>query len=180
MCHTLERQGLIESRPQARQRVEVKRYRITEACRRTFEEWCSAPCTGIPPQREEIYLKLAFGRAQHLPVLLESIAARREACVERLRENAEEASRTPIGADELERLVRGLIDEAVSIQLHAELEWLGQMKSGIESYLGMMPEEAGGAADVPGAEQARHARDRGDAACGLRRTTDPRSPRTIL
>ena len=78
-----------------------------------------------------LWLKLALARPQDAALLLESFAAQERGCVERLQAYSEEVH-APAGASEWERLARELIDEATTIQLHGELEWLSKMRARIE------------------------------------------------
>jgi DNA-binding PadR family transcriptional regulator len=114
---------------------EPKVYRITPEGDQALTEWHARPCAAAQSQRETLYLKLALARPQDAPHLLESIALQEQACVDLLRRYTEDTPRLPEGASEWEILARATIDEATTIQLHGELDWLSKMRKRIEGFL---------------------------------------------
>jgi DNA-binding PadR family transcriptional regulator len=136
MLGILEGDGLVECVSRPRMRRNVKHYRITQRGEQALAEWLSTPCTAARPLREALYLKLALARPQDVEHLLESIAAREQACVDRLRAYAEEARGAPPDASEWEIVTREAIDEAVTIQLDGELAWLSKMRKRLEALPG--------------------------------------------
>jgi DNA-binding PadR family transcriptional regulator len=128
MLGTLRKKGWAERDGQ-------KVHRITQAGDRALREWHASPSAAAQSQRETIYLKLALARPQDAPHLLESIGRQEQACVDLLRRYTEDAPRLPDGASEWEILARATIDEATTIGLHGELDWLSKMRKRIESFL---------------------------------------------
>jgi DNA-binding PadR family transcriptional regulator len=114
---------------------EPKVYRITQAGDQALTEWHARPCAAAQSQREALYLKLALARPQDAPHLLESIALQEQACVDLLRRYTEDVSRSPEDASEWEILARATIDEATTIRLHGELDWLSKTRKRIECFL---------------------------------------------
>lgn len=159
MLRTLEKAGLVEAMPGPPGAREVKRYCIKDAGEEVYTGWLAAPCTEAQPHRQAFYLKLALSRPKDAPRLLESIALREQACIDQLRDYAEEASSAPREAgdwDAWEILAREMIDEATTTHLHAELEWLGKMRSRIEARLESLQAASAPAREL-GAGQARAA-----------------------
>jgi DNA-binding PadR family transcriptional regulator len=132
MLGILEGDGLVECLPGPQAGRNVKHYRITQSGERALADWLATPCTATRPLRETLYLKLALARPQDAEHLLQSIAAREQACVDRLRAYAEETCGTPADASEWELLAREGIDEAATIQLDGELVWLSKMRKRLE------------------------------------------------
>jgi DNA-binding PadR family transcriptional regulator len=135
MLSTLREAGWAERVPGRGGGREPKVYRITQAGDEALTEWHARPCAAAQSQRETLYLKLALARPQDAPHLLESIALQEQACVDLLRRCTEDASRLPEEASEWEILARATIDEATTIRLHGELDWLSKTRKRIECFL---------------------------------------------
>lgn len=75
-----------------------------------------------------------------MPLLLESIAMRKQVCLQRLRDCAESTAAQPGDEPEWAQLTRELISEATTTNLQAELQWLEQMHKRIQSRLAVAAE----------------------------------------
>lgn len=133
---TLTKAGWAECRPAHQGARKLKIHRITNAGEQALAEWQARPCpTQLP--RETLYLKLALARPQDAPHLLQAIALQEQTCVDLLRRYTEDesASLRREDADEWETLALETIDEATSIRLHGELDWLSKTRRRIERFL---------------------------------------------
>ncbi len=135
MLDTLREAGWAECVPARRGGRELKIHQITQAGDRALTEWHARPCPAAHSQRETLYLKLALARPQDAPHLLECLALQEQACVDLLRRYTENASGMPEEAGEWEVLARAAIDEAATIRLHGELDWLSKVRKRIERFL---------------------------------------------
>jgi DNA-binding PadR family transcriptional regulator len=135
MLGTLRKAGWVERVPSRRGGRESKVHRITQEGDEALSAWHAKPCAAAQSQRETIYLKFALARPQDAPHLLKSIALHEQACVDLLRRYTEDALRLPDGASDWEKLARATIDEATTISLHGELDWLSKMRKRIEGFL---------------------------------------------
>jgi DNA-binding PadR family transcriptional regulator len=127
---------------------ELKVHRITDAGEQALTEWHAGPCAAQAP-RDTLYLKLALARPQDAPHLLRAIALQEQTCVDLLRRYTENenASLAPKETDEWETLTHETIDEAASIRLHGELDWLSKTRKRIERFLERLQNLAGMAGD---------------------------------
>jgi DNA-binding PadR family transcriptional regulator len=129
MLKVLEKQRLVERLTDASSARGSRRYRATPAGEREFADWRSQPSRHATPHRETLWLKLVFADGANSGCLLESFAIREASILERLRAYAEDVRSAAAGANEWELLAREMIDEATTIQLHGELDWLSKMRA---------------------------------------------------
>jgi DNA-binding PadR family transcriptional regulator len=148
ILRTLRKAGWAECLPSHQGRRELKVHRITPGGDQALTEWHTRPCT-TQPLRETLYLKLALARPQDAPHLLRAIALQEQTCVDLLRRYTENenASLVPEEAGEWETLARVTIDEATSIRLHGELDWLSKTRKRIERFLERLQNVTGIAGD---------------------------------
>jgi DNA-binding PadR family transcriptional regulator len=135
LLQTLRRMGWAECPPTHQEGRETKIHRITQAGDRALTEWHATQCTGMQPQREALYLKLALARQQDAPHLLENIAHQEQTCIDLLRRYTKDIQPVPEAADEWETLARETINEAMTVRLHGDLDWLSKARKRIERLL---------------------------------------------
>jgi DNA-binding PadR family transcriptional regulator len=136
MLRTLERSGWVESLGPPETAGGPKRYRITPAGEHAFVKWLSGRPSSTRSHREPLHLKLAMTGPEDAHRLLKDIEIAKQACVDRLNAyTTEEACSLPANASEWETLAREAIDEDVTTQLDAKLEWLEKLRKRIEHRL---------------------------------------------
>jgi DNA-binding PadR family transcriptional regulator len=136
MLRTLERNGWIESLGPPETPRGSQRYRITPTGEHAFVEWFSGRPSSTRSHREPLHLKLAMAGPQDAHRVLKDIEIEKQSCVDRLNAyNAENACPLPASAGEWEKLAREAIDEDVTTQLHAKLEWLENLRKRVEHRL---------------------------------------------
>jgi DNA-binding PadR family transcriptional regulator len=136
MLSTLERKGWVESLGPPETPRGSQRYRITPAGEHAFAKWLSGRPSSTRSHREPLHLKLAMTGPQDAHRLLKDIEIEKQACVDRLSAyNAENACPLPATASTWETLAREAIDEDVTTQLHAKLEWLENLRKRVEYRL---------------------------------------------
>lgn len=136
ILRTLRKAGWAECRPAHQGARKLKVHQITDAGDQALAEWQARPCA-TQLLRETLYLKLALARPQDTPHLLRAIGLQEQTCVDLLRRytESENASLLRKDADEWETLALETIDEATSIRLHGELDWLSKTRKRIEGFL---------------------------------------------
>lgn len=123
-------------------------YRITDMGEHVFAKWLAKHSSRSRPHREALYLKLALAGAQNAHQLLQDIDIEKQACIDQLNAYTSETARPPVNASEWETLAREMIDEDVTIRLHAKLEWLEKVHKRIEHRLSQHPQDTPEEADV--------------------------------
>jgi DNA-binding PadR family transcriptional regulator len=136
MLRTLKSKGWVEPLDPPETPQDSQSYRITRQGERAFVEWLAKPLCRSRPHRETLHLKLALAGPQDAHHLLKDIEIEKQACVDRLNAyTAENACPPPANASEWETLAREAIDEDVTTQLHAKLEWLENLRKRVEHRL---------------------------------------------
>lgn len=136
MLRTLERKSWVESLGSPETPRGSQRYRITPAGEHAFVKWLSGRPLSTRSHREPLHLKLAMTGPKDAHRLLKDIEIEKQACLDRLNAyTAEEACPLPANASDWETLTREAIDEDVTTQLDAKLEWLEKLRKRIEHRL---------------------------------------------
>jgi DNA-binding PadR family transcriptional regulator len=136
MLRTLKRKGWVESLGPPETPQGSQRYRITPMGEQAFAKWLSGRPSSTRSHREPLHLKLAMTGPEDAHRLLKDIEIEKQSCVDRLSAyNAENACPLPASASEWETLAREAIDEDVTTQLHAKLEWLENLRKRVEHRL---------------------------------------------
>jgi DNA-binding PadR family transcriptional regulator len=112
-------------------------YEATDTGSGEFEAWMVASSLRAPV-REELHLKLALSRVDHLPRLVEITVEQEEACLERLESYS--------GAQRFEELVRAvepweavsavMVRDAEIAYLQASVEWLRRIREAMQWLVG--------------------------------------------
>jgi DNA-binding PadR family transcriptional regulator len=112
-------------------------YEATDKGGDEFEAWMLAPSLRAPV-REELHLKLALSRTEHLPRLVEVTVEQERACLERL-----EGYSGAVRFEELVRTVQPweaisavMVRDAEIAYLQASIEWLRRIREAMEWLLG--------------------------------------------
>ncbi len=130
----LEREGLVEVAGRRGAGVHAGSiFRATERGRRAFEDWLLTRDAGpVPPLRGDLLIKLAFGRPEHAPHLVELLAARQRETRALLREHVD-AARRVVDATCTHEPWRDLrlevLHGAPIAHLEAELQWLARVRA---------------------------------------------------
>ena len=141
MLRTLERKGWVEILDTPTPRGS-QRYRITSTGEHAFVQWLSGRPSSTRSHREPLHLKLAMAGPEDAHRLLKDIEIEKQACVDRLNAYTTEEARFPAAhASEWETLARDAIDEDVTTQLDAKLEWLEKLRKRVEHHLAEHPQD---------------------------------------
>jgi DNA-binding PadR family transcriptional regulator len=136
MLRTLERKGWVESLGFPETTRGSQRCGITPIGECAFAQWLAGRPSSTRSHREPLHLKLAMAGPQDAHHLLKDIEIERQACVDRLNAyTTENACPLPANAGDWETLAREAIDEDVTTQLHAKLEWLENLRLRVEHRL---------------------------------------------
>jgi DNA-binding PadR family transcriptional regulator len=112
-------------------------YEATERGGVEFEAWMVASSTRAPV-REELHLKLALSRVDHLPRLIEVTVEQEETCLARLESYAgalrfEDLMRT---VEPWEAISAVMVRDAEIAYLQASIEWLRRIREAMQWLLG--------------------------------------------
>jgi DNA-binding PadR family transcriptional regulator len=153
MLRTLKSKGWVEPLDPPDTPQDAQSHQITPEGERAFVEWLAKPLHRSRPHRAGLHLKLALAGPRDAQRLLKDIEIEKQACVNRLNAyTVENACPLPTNASEWETLAREAIDEGVTTQLHAELEWLENLRKRVEHRLSEHPQDTSGEA---GAQSGR-------------------------
>src|SRR6266545_1031179 len=125
----LERDDLIEAVGERGDRGKLA-YRLTDAGRRSLEEWLETPDAEPQPMREEVYVKLLLGNRIGNGVLERLLGRQRAVHQQRLKDLAELEDRA---RRENQRGVVLMLRGAI-LHAEAELRWLDACSEDIQSW----------------------------------------------
>jgi DNA-binding PadR family transcriptional regulator len=126
----LERDDLIAAVGERGDRGKLA-YRLTDAGRRSLEEWLEAPEAEPQQMREEVYVKLLLGNRLGNGSLERLVVRQRSVHLERLRDLAElEDQARREGQRGVVLMLRGAI-----LHTEADLQWLDQVNDDIQSWV---------------------------------------------
>jgi DNA-binding PadR family transcriptional regulator len=155
MLRTLKSKGWVEPLNSPETTQDSQSYRITPEGERAFVDWLAKPLHRSRPHRAGLHLKLTLAGTQDAHHLLKDIDIEKQACVSRLNAyTVENACPLPANASEWETLAREAVDEDVTTQLHAKLEWLENLRKRVEHRLSEHPQNTSGEAG-DGAQSGR-------------------------
>jgi DNA-binding PadR family transcriptional regulator len=144
--HHLEEEGLVERTPQAptRRAAVSDVFRATDRGREAFEAWLRDGDEIEPrPARDALFVKLAFSRPDHAADLLELVAGRENAALDRLGHYA----RMCADDDRSDRhswhdVASELILDGTVGALQAQVKWLRRVRAKLEEHAARLPCEA--------------------------------------
>jgi DNA-binding PadR family transcriptional regulator len=141
-----------------------KTYRITPEGEREFADWHAEHPQRSSRHRDALYLRLVLAEPGSEHHLLEDIAIAKQTCLDKLAAYTANACPLPEAAGEWERLAREAIDEDVTTDLHAKLEWLEKLRRRVEHHLAARSRDAAGETDVTAAPSSEADSPGGEAA----------------
>ncbi|HLH14249.1 MAG TPA: hypothetical protein VKV16_05625, partial [Solirubrobacteraceae bacterium] len=127
-------------------------YEATEKGVERFESWMRG-ASRLPPQRDELHMKIALARPRDVPGLIDAVYEQELACTQRLRElGPHGALELSGGAHDWSRRMRGVRAAAEIASWQARVEWLRSARALLESLL----EDGASRAHAPARERAAH------------------------
>lgn len=93
-----------------------------------FESWMLG-CSSLAPVRDELYMKIALSRPHNLSRLIELAQSQEEACLSRLEELRQPATRTQGAPKAWTEVAVLLVRDAEIKQLQARVEWLQKARA---------------------------------------------------
>jgi DNA-binding PadR family transcriptional regulator len=93
-----------------------------------FESWMLG-CSSLAPVRDELYMKIALSRPHKLSRLIELAQSQEEACLARLEELRQPATRTRRAPKAWPEVAVLLVRDAEIKQLQARVEWLQKARA---------------------------------------------------
>ena len=112
-------------------------YEATDKGGGEFEAWMLAPSLRAPV-REELHLKLALSRVDHLPRLVEVTIEQEQACLGRLEGYAGEVRFEELvrSVEPWEAVSAVMVRDAEIAYLQASIEWLRRIREAMQWLLG--------------------------------------------
>jgi DNA-binding PadR family transcriptional regulator len=106
-----------------------------------FEEWMLG-CSSLAPVRDELYMKIALSKPHNLSRLIELAQTQEEACLARLGDLRQPATRSRGGPRAWSDVAVLLVRDAEIKQLQARVEWLQKARAIMDKLNGVQARSA--------------------------------------